>query len=192
MFLWDEEVEEIQISEASIIYKTLKGKQITIRIPACWVQSSNRTEAQDDKRNSEEEEEEQISKLIQTIKREKKDTADVSCLQRPPEYKALESEIEKPRNEIQNFELNPRRNHEHEKDITRLFERQAQYAGEIFTLQQHVTQDIEKGLDEIWSCLDEDDHWKMNIEKYLGIDKGKGIKQNCGQRQNKGGGYKHR
>jgi len=39
--LWSEEIEEVQVSDSCILYKTPNGRQIVIRVPKSWVASSS-------------------------------------------------------------------------------------------------------------------------------------------------------
>ena len=173
--LWAEEVEDVQISESSIIYKTPQGKQITIRIPASWTQP-NKDETQDDNKNTGGGQEDRRSNLRQSTKHDKKDVVNFSCLQPPQEFEALESEIE-------NFKLKPLKNPEHEKEIIRLFERQAQHGGEIEMLQMAL-KETNSSIEQIWTTIEEDNQWKTSME----FDKNKAGRQNYNQKQNKRNG----
>ncbi len=179
--IWDEEFEDLQISDSFILYRTLQGRQIRIQVPASWTKLTQDANIEDKDQDE-----------LKGVKKSK--NGDVqgpeSCvrqkkLNEPPCIKdQMDKEIENLKRMLEVLRSNLRKDvQKAEEDLGRLYRNQEKDRKE-----NHLDfGKMKEVVDEIWEELDNFRGWRLLIEEVVGINEDRGPPANYNPRQAKRG-----
>ncbi|HRP36796.1 MAG TPA: hypothetical protein PLS50_03225 [Candidatus Dojkabacteria bacterium] len=167
--LWAEEVEEVQVLESSILYKTPSGKRIRIQMPVSWMKNIESADGNEDRRGDVIDTQEEG--LQRRGSRESKIATEKQSRQQGlSSCKQMEMQISKLKSALEDFKGEADRNSEMMiKDLNNLSKDRENLSKGAKIIDQKM-EDLSKEIEEIWETFDSVMDWRKMLEDYLHIE----------------------
>jgi len=159
--LWTEEIEDVEVLDSLVRYRTPTGKLITIRVPASWI-GPDYTENLNVSSGSQRRWSQNEKRATEGQRKSVAEENNAKCL-------SMEVEVGKLKKLVDDLNFSLHSDFKKlEENMSKLDHKQGKHANEISQVCDKV-EHIEQACGEIWNDLGEYDRWRTHLEEFLGV-----------------------